>query len=96
MFGGNDAKIIRVPRGVPSSTPSTPHYVVHNVNKFLIYLSTDFKRGGKLRKTKYLPGHVTLGQWDTQIKKLRSSRINSSNMKLSQIIQSHIQSPSPS
>ena len=50
--------------------PPPPHYVVPNVNKFLIYLSTDFKRGGKLRKTKYLPRHDTLR--DTQIKKLRS------------------------
>ena len=71
--------------------PPPPHYVVPNVNKFLIYLSTDFKRGGKLRKTKYLPRRVTLSHWDTQIKKLRSPRINSSNMKLSQISQSHSQ-----
>ena len=73
------------PEVSPTSTPSIPHYVVDNVNKFLIYLSTDFKRGGKLRKTKYLPRHDTLSH--RQIKKLRSPRINSSNMTLSQIIQ---------
>ena len=73
--------------GSPEVSPPPappPHYVVHNVNKFLIYLSTDFKRGGKLRKTKYFARHDTLSH--TQIKKLRSPRINSSNTTLSQII----------
>ena len=79
MFEGNDARIIRLPRGVQSSTPSTPHYVVLNVNKFLIYLSTDFKWGGKLRKTKYLPRHDTDEGTKISDQQLR-------NMKLSQII----------
>ena len=68
------------PRGVhPPPSPPPPLNVAHKVNTSLIYLSTDFKWGGKLRKTKYLPRHDTDEGTKISDQQLR-------NMKLSQII----------